>query len=360
MPWLWTALVAAVGVSCAHRAPEAQQKKAAAADERVVQESFMTRRDTLDNADSPVVWHGPSGEDWLLVTAKATDAVLVYDAATGEALRRVGGPGEGAGRFRRPNSLGVAGDLLLVVERDNRRVQVLRLPEFEPLGYIGGGVLRRPYGMALVGQADGRWDLYVTDNYETPDERIPPPAELGQRVRRFRFWQEDGGLASEDLGAFGDTQGAGVLHKVESLWADPAHDRLLVADEHEVTVKVYDLDGRFSGEVWGSGVLRYEPEGIALYACGAEGGYWVVTDQDDRINRFHLFARGDGRHLGHFSGAATRNTDGIALSQAAFGPFGRGAFYAVHDDGNVAAFAWEDVARAVGVRDDCTAPRPTR
>jgi hypothetical protein len=35
-----------------------------------------------------------------------------------------------------------------------------------------------------------------------------------------------------------------------------------------------------------------------------------------------------------------RNTDGVALTQAGFGPFPAGAFYAGHDDGDVAAFSW--------------------
>jgi len=39
-----------------------------------------------------------------------------------------------------------------------------------------------------------------------------------------------------------------------------------------------------------------------------------------------------------------------------FGPFSTGAFYAVHDDGNVAAFSWTAIAGALGLRKDCMLP----
>ncbi|HST60286.1 MAG TPA: hypothetical protein VLK84_16385 [Longimicrobium sp.] len=51
-----------------------------------------------------------------------------------------------------------------------------------------------------------------------------------------------------------------------------------------------------------------------------------------------------------------RNTDGVALTQTGFGPFPASAFYAVHDDGNVAAFSWSAIADALGLRKDCTQP----
>jgi 3-phytase len=338
---------------CACAVPRPAPKSAV--ERQVVEERFLTPRDERDNVDSPAVWHGPGGQHWLLATAKSTDVILVYDAASGAFLRRFGGTGTGPGAFRRPNSAGVVGDLLLVVERDNRRVQVFQLPELRHLGFIGEETLRRPYGMTAFRVAGDTCALYVTDNYETADGAVPPDSALGERVRQYRFGVRGGALWSEELGAFGDRGGPGALRKVESLWADPAQGRLLVADELGLEVKVYTLAGRFTGEILGRGVIRSEPEGIALYTCGAEEGYWIATDQDYQRNLFCVFDRKTLTLLGAFSGRLTRNTDGVALTQAPFGPFAQGAFFAVHDDGNVAAFAWEDIARPLGLRHDCAA-----
>ncbi|HET6616468.1 MAG TPA: phytase, partial [Gemmatimonadota bacterium] len=110
----------------------------------VLEEVFLTERDTVDDVDSPAIWHGPAGQHWILTTAKATDVVLVNDAATGEAIRRLGGTGSGPGQLDRPNGIAVVGNTLFVVERDNARLQAFSLPELASLGTFGQAELRRP------------------------------------------------------------------------------------------------------------------------------------------------------------------------------------------------------------------------
>ena len=74
---------------------------------------------------------------------------------------------------------------------------------------------------------------------------------------------------------------------------------------------------------------------------------------------FHVFDRATLRHLGSFRGDSTLNTDGIALTQRGFGSFPNGAFYAIHNDGNVAAFSWDAIADALRLRKDCVNPAGT-
>ncbi len=323
----------------------------------VVAEVFETIRDPRDNIDSPAVWHGPGGQHWLIATAKDTDVVVVHDAVTGAVLRRFGGPGTEPGRFERPNGVAVVEDILFVVERDNARVQVLSLPDFRPLGTFGEPELRFPYGIATVDEGGGTFRLYITDNYELEEDVVPPDSMLGERVREYRVRIGGRGVASESVRSFGDTTGAGVLRVVESIAADPAHDRLLIAEEQEgvSAIKVYTLAGRFAGRVIDDGLFPYEAEGIALYDCGGGAGYWIATDQSEVENTFHVLDRATLAHLGSFRGRTVRNTDGIALTRRAFGPFAEGAFYAVHDDGNVAAFSWSDIAEALRIPASCGA-----
>jgi 3-phytase len=320
-----------------------------------VDEVFETERDTLDDVDSPTVWHGDEGQHWVLTTAKATDVVIVNDAATGAAIHRVGGTGSGPGQLDRPNGITAVDDLLLVVERDNARLQAFSLPGLESLGTFGEEQLRRPYGIAAYQDEQDRIEVYVTDNYELVEDEVPPDSALGERVEHFRVWLEDGALRHEHIRTFGDTSGTGVLRKVETIGVDAANDRVVIAEELEPDShwKIYDLEGRFSGQVFGRGYFPHEAEGLALYACEGGGGYWVATDQDEETNTFHVFDRKTLEHMGAFSGATTRNTDGVALTQVGFGPFPAGAFYAVHNDGNIAAFSWAQIAEILGLRSDC-------
>jgi len=153
--------------------------------------------------------------------------------------------------------------------------------------------------------------------------------------------------------AFGNTSGRGVLRKVETIAVDPAHNRLLVAEEDESIrdIKMDSLDGRFTGQVIGDDLFRHEPEGLALYACGDEG-YWVATDQHPDENVFHVLDRRSLALRGSFRGTVTRQTDGIALTRGTLGPLAGGALYAAHADAHVSAYAWEAIAGELGLKQE--------
>lgn len=321
----------------------------------VLEERFHTERDEGENVDSPAVWHGPAGQHWLLATAKEGDSILVFDARDGRYLRRVGESGTDAGSLERPNGIAVINDLMLVVERDNQRIQIFSLPGFRSLGSLTHEDLRLPYGLTLATNEDGSYELYVTDNFNPALEGYPPEEELDERIHHFRFRVSDGGLESEHVGTFGDIAGPGLLTKVESLFVDVAHDRLLIADEafSQRNVKVYNLAGQFNGEIIPSTWFSSEPEGIALYRCGPRSGYWIITDQHPSAdNRFQVFDRETLTHVGTFSGAITRNTDGVWLTQTDFGGFPEGAFYPVHDDGSITAIDLAEIRKRLDL--DCS------
>ena len=338
-------------------AASAEKAQTAQTQPAQIREAYLTSRDEGDNVDSVAVWHGADGQHWLLATAKEGDALIVYDAATGEIIRRAGEEGTGLGALDRPNGIAVRDNRAFVVERNNRRVQVFTLPDLQAIGAFGDAVLRWPYGIWLQELDDDRYRVFVTDAYETADEGIPADGQLGERVKRFELRFRASGMDVRAGDSFGATEGAGVLHQVESLYGDPEYNRLLVADESEQDrdIKLYDLQGQFSGEVMGKGRFRFEPEGIALYRCAEGAGYWFTTDQDEQDNRFDVYDRKTLAFIGSFQGAMTRNTDGVALTQRAMPGFPKGAFYAVHDDGNVGAFDLAEVLDALGV-DACAAP----
>jgi 3-phytase len=317
----------------------------------IVEDVYQTPRDTVNNVDTPAIWHGPDDQHWLLATAKETDVILVYDATNGYQLDVISESGSGIGQLDRPNSITVVDDFAIVVERNNHRVQVFSLPSFESLGFFGENNLRWPYGVTVLKQDDGGYRLFVTDNYESDDEGVPPDSELGERVHEFTIIETNDSIVSEHIKAFGATAGEGVLKKVESLMADEAYNRLLIADEDSVqnNIKVYDLDGSFTGEIMGEGTFKYEPEGIALYSCGENTGYWVTTDQGKADNFFYVFDRQSLEHIATFSNPNTLNTDGIVISQQSFPGFPDGGFFPIHNDGNVSAVSWGEIANKLNL-----------
>lgn len=318
----------------------------------VVGEIWQTPPSPEDDLDSLAVWHGPSGEHWVLGTAKATHRLAVHDLETGALVRHVGGLGSGPGQLSRPNGVAVAGNLALVVERDNRRVQAFRLPAFEPAGTFGEAELRKPYGLAVLDRGEGRLEVWVTDDYPAPHEDRPEPARLGERLRSYEVDTSGARVAARLLETAGATSGPGALLKVESIEADPEQRLLLVADERGRSLDVYGLDGAFTGRQV-QGLFSADPEGIVLVRCPGGAGYWVTTEQRKDRTRFHVLDRRSLEPVGVFTGERTGNTDGIALTQRPSPRFPQGVLLAVHDDQGVAAFDWRGIAQTLGLRDDC-------
>ncbi|MGJ4804065.1 phytase [Luteimonas sp. SDU82] len=329
------------------------------ADAVTVPERYVTVENPEDELDSLATWPTEDRAVWLIATAKNSHELVVFDADSGEQLRSVGHRGTADGEFLRPNGVFVHGDLLLVSERDNRRVQMLSLPGFRPLGSFGEDKLRSPYGLWAYESEPGQLQVYVTDSFmDGPDFRtVPPLAQLAQRVHRFRIDTDgEGQPQPRHLGAFGDTAPDTALRIVESLLGDPRYDRLLVADEdarHGAALREYALDGRFTGGGVGPGAFLAEPEGIALWACTADTGYWVVADQLRPLTVFRVFDRKDLTPRGAFSGQVTAWTDGVSLHAAPTARFPEGVLFAVHSDRAVAAFDLGDVARALDLDPAC-------
>lgn len=326
--------------------------KPAADQTALVKEFFFTTDQSRENIDSPAFWSGPKGRNLLFATSKEGHSVNVFDAENGAMIRRVGGLGLELGQFNRPNGVAVVDDYLLVVERDNQRVQILSIPDMIPLASFGEDELRKPYGLYVQPLGDGNYHVYVTDNYETPEEETPPDHELDRRVRRYLL-ETAGATAEAELDlTFGDTSGDGRLFVVESIYGDPTHDHILVAEELEDDqrgrqVKVYDFAGSFTGKTFGRGIFKSQVEGIALYQSSETAGYWIVTDQSKTRNRFHVFDRETFEYLGAFEGERTLNTDGVWLTQTAMPRFPKAAFYACDNDRAVSAFGLAEVFAAL-------------
>ena len=94
----------------------------------LVQEAWISADVAGEELDSLATWRAADGRTWLRAAGKAGHRLTLFDGDSGAVSGTVGAGGEGHGSFNRPNGITVFGDLVFVVERDNRRVQVLSLP----------------------------------------------------------------------------------------------------------------------------------------------------------------------------------------------------------------------------------------
>lgn len=321
---------------------EVKQEKATM---QVIKPDLLSPWNEDDNIDSPAFYQTPDGDNWIIATAKATDKLFVYNAETGEVVKTIGGEGTEAGKMDRPNGVWVYEAICYVVERNNHRVQVFKLPEFESLGFIGEDKMMKPYGLTVITK-DGLNHIFVTDNYEYEEDVIPADSLLDKRVLHYSFNINDGKLTDVNFEKYiGETSGDGVLKVVESIYADPENDNLLICEELEgegkTCIKLYDLAGNFKKTV-GLGLFKSQAEGLALINC-EDGGYWISTDQSYDANIFHFMDRNTFELKASFESENLSNTDGIWLTQTAFGDNAKGAFIAVNNDGGVGLWNLENL-----------------
>jgi len=234
-----------------------------------LQERFVTVLGDEEGIEALAAWRGDQGETRVLATAKESNRVHVLDGDSGETLSQFGGPGSGPGQFGRPYGIVVSGSLAAVVERENRRVQVLQLPAGRPVGTFGEDVFVEPYGVSAVSGPQGL-SLFVTDNHDLPDGS-------GATARVHQFSLTAVPYAARWVRTFGTTSGAGRLGDVEAVQVDYVHQRLLVADEEQQNVKVFTLAGRFTGQIMGEKSFRHEPEGIACIRAATRATGWWPT-----------------------------------------------------------------------------------
>ncbi|HPF37296.1 MAG TPA: hypothetical protein P5081_15525 [Phycisphaerae bacterium] len=313
------------------------------------------------NTDSlTAIRHPHGGRVRVLATAKWGDRLDVFDAASGQFVMRVGKSGDGPGEFRRPNGIVTVNmntaassnpavnrgridfrslaTTLAVVERDGARVQLLTGDRYAPIAIIGAGVLHRPYG-AAVSYSEEEPLLFVTDT--------DCPAE--ETVSVFRLTLISGEVKSELVRRFGDA-GPGRIHKAESIVVDDRFNRVLLCDEErsQHNVKVYDLEGKFTGETFGDGIVVGDPEGIVivkpseLYGAPKDAvgeDFVLLTDQRAKITIWHAFDRQSLAYITSFTGdPSIANTDGICIFEGGFNSHLRGAMFAVNDDADVRAY----------------------
>lgn len=313
-----------------------------------INEVFQSPRDESDNVDSPTFWHR-NDTNWVISTAKSSDILIINDAITGEEIFRFGTTGVGKGQLKRPNGISVYNNFLFVVERDNKRVQVFRLPKFENVGFIGENKLLNPYGLFIAPSTDS-CKLYITDDYKDINDNIPPDSLLDKRIVVYSFSLKKG-LQSRFLYKFGEISGKGRLQIVESIFGDKTHDNLFIAEEkrNRTSIKLYTMEGKFKKSL-GDDIFESQVEGIALYNSDSINGYWFVADQSMKKNIFHIFDRATLKYLGGFIGNKTLNTDGIWITQHSYGNFKKGAFFAINNDRNVSGFDLAEIADSLNLK----------
>jgi len=306
--------------------------------ENLISDSF-----DLKNLDSLDIY-----KDYLFVTAKNTDELLVFDKRTLILLQSIQKI-SGAPQFNKPNGIKIIDNLLFVTnvrQKKNGSLQIFTILELETgiksfikLKFLTQvNKLRMPYGIDVVKLPNPpmkNFYVYVIflacNNFENNGEIIEYRliVNFDSTIKELKLLKRNLPMNPKSY--------IHTLGFIESIKADFDNKKLFIADETNQIVYTFPL---FSIR-WDENKILFDgfnkkndPEGIAI-----SEKYIVLTQQGATAKEtlFHVFDRNSLKHIGHFYGRNTKNTDGIVVDPET------NYMYTIDDDRRVSKFNLNDI-----------------
>lgn len=335
--------------ACAQTAPDPDAKNPPLAPRVITQP-------VAHDTDDPAIWINQADPAHSLVigTDKATDGALyVFDLA-GKVVRTVTG-------LKRPNNVDIVSglrlngqtvDIAVTTEREAGRLRVFRLPDMAPLddgdlAVFGGDPVRAPMGVALYRRPTDGAVFAIVGGKSGPAEGY---------LAQYRLEDNGAGRIKMTLARqFGRYSGK---KEIEAIAVDAALGYVYCSDE-TVGVRKYraDPDAPAANEelaLLGTTGFASDHEGISVYPTGEKTGYLVVSNQ--QADTFRIFPREGlpGKPHDHPLLASVRlsthESDGSDVTPVALPGFPGGLFVAMSTDRTFHFYAWDDLARAAGLK----------
>ncbi|HLB51220.1 MAG TPA: hypothetical protein VJL38_03530 [Patescibacteria group bacterium] len=292
------------------------------------------------NIDAVAFWEAPTPEEaTLFVSGKGNDVIEQWRYPfSGVELPPLH-------LAWRPNGLRVdhVGKKLLVGNSEDATVEIFSLPDLVHTQTIGREIIASgETDVDVLYRDDGTAWIFATED---------------DAVRAF-----DGASGEQRLHFMPD------VDSIEEIVVDGFHRAIYVPEESGIASKkhprgavlTYDFDGMpktINGRTaFGTdGVFSGDEEGIALYACPADGtaddgrGFLIVVDQAGADTSFEFFDRTTWAHLGTLTIAGVTGTDGIAITQKPLPNFPRGIFAVTDNNKSVALVDMEMILEKTGL-----------
>jgi len=235
------------------------------------------------NLDSITHWKND-----ILVSSKSTHFILGFNKDTGKLKYKIGGKGNDYDEFNRPNGILVLGDYLFVVERDNKRCQIINMNNKKSIAFFGLTKFKKPYGITGI-MFKSQYIIFITDNELKTifkyNIKINKNTNKIKKIKSYIYME----LSGTDL---------------ESILLDHENKKLLVADEKYNKIRIFDYNSVLIHEI--TNIFKGEPEGIAM-----TDKEYIFTDQLDDTTYFHVYNKKTMQYLYSYNNSLVSNTDGI-------------------------------------------------
>ena len=252
--------------------------------------SWKTLCHSKTNINKLKWWYNKySKEYWLFVLSNDSNKIFILNALSGKYIKSLGAYGDKVGEFDKPIDMVIYDDYLMVLEKDNHRVQVFSLPELIYIGFIGEIELSNPQCIESVKLKKNDKEfccLYIGDNLDNKPSR---------RKCYFRFIFEINKMGIYDIETLKiEPDNKGELGLIESIKFDSVNDNLFIVDKLAKDIKIFNFENNYKETILKDG-FKGEPGDIDLVK-DTNRGMLFVGDFSRLDNFFHIYSR-DLNHI---------------------------------------------------------------
>jgi 3-phytase len=225
-----------------------------------------------------------SKEYWLFILSKDCSKIFILNALSGKYIKSLGTCGDKVGEFDGPVDMTIYDDYLIILEKDNHRVQIFSLPELVYVGFIGEIELSNPNCIESIKLKKDNKEfccLYIGDNLDNKPSR---------RKCYFRFIFEINKMGIYDTEVLKiEPDNKGELGYIESIRYDSVHDNLLIVDKLSKDIKVFNFENNYKKTIL-KDQFKGEPGDIDLMKDNNKGMIFI-GDFSRLDNFFHIYSR---------------------------------------------------------------------
>ena len=197
-----------------------------------MESSFASTAISLQNH---VFWHGENDHVAVAINEKS-NKVATYDIMSGKELKVINANGEDKGQINAPTDIAIADNLVFVLEKGNKRVQVFELPELTSLGFFSEDILNDPSSIAIYRIELGAFYVYVSDSDSHKGRET-------NYIRKINVARAVNTMNSMYQMTFGYSPQSGYLGAIKDISVDQKSKKVIVTAGDSSSKTAFTLEG---------------------------------------------------------------------------------------------------------------------
>lgn len=203
-----------------------------------------------------------NSENNIYLSCKASNSIISYDI-NGNFLNKFGKKGFNYNEFNKPKGIKKIKSYLFVLEKNNKRCQIIDLKSNKPLSFFGFKKLKNPYDIDGIFFKD-QFIIFISDIDQS-------------RILKFNIRLGDQGIERISNDSFLELPDL----KLSSILVDAPFDRIMIIDSTNNLVRIFSLSGIFIQKI-----ENFENEIISITMSDDK---YFIAENSEKNSYIHVY-----------------------------------------------------------------------